>query len=336
MVLEAKLFEKQQSLNPVKESSVAPKSEKFGDVKKCPACGAIVESFQSKCVDCGLEFRSGTVASSAQKLFDLLQSIAIKHTEENKILLENFQKQSDAIQKNIPKRTAIGSFFMGKKDATIAEKQINALNEQLGNQLKSLDEKMLNEKTNTIKNFPIPNTKDDLLELLTMASSNAYDNDGSIGKEEECWLQKTDQIYSKIKIVAANSQDFNLLKTSTTIILSLISRLPLEYKKFTEIPKDMKKFFDKEMKLEIISKHGKFIGNIVYFFKKRNISSNEKKIKNSIEKKQGISNDNKNNTTVINNNYYSNDNSNDNSNDINLADLEFISRLMTTDKNHKK
>lgn len=55
-----------------------------------------------------------------------------------------------------------------------------------------------------IKLYAVPNTKEDLLELLSMASAAAYDNDGVIGDEEEVWLQKTDQIYQKLLVCAAN------------------------------------------------------------------------------------------------------------------------------------
>ena len=55
-----------------------------------------------------------------------------------------------------------------------------------------------------IKLYAVPNTKEDLLELLSMASAAAYDNDGVIGDEEEVWLQKTDQIYQKSLVCAAN------------------------------------------------------------------------------------------------------------------------------------
>ena len=54
MVLDAKLFEKQKDS---KSTNSAPKSDKLGDVKKCPACGSIAQSFASKCADCGTEFR---------------------------------------------------------------------------------------------------------------------------------------------------------------------------------------------------------------------------------------------------------------------------------------
>ena len=79
-------------------------------------------------------------------------------------------------------------------------------------------------KINMIKVFAVPNTKGDLLELLSMASSSAYDNDGVIGPEEEAWLQKTDQIYQKLVICAAG--DNITLNQATNMIVSLIKRLP--------------------------------------------------------------------------------------------------------------
>ncbi len=86
-----------------------------------------------------------------------------------------------------------------------------------------------------IKLYAVPNTKEDLLELLSMASAAAYDNDGVIGDEEEVWLQKTDQIYQKLLVCAAN--DTTTLNQATNMIVSLIKRLPKNYKQFTRIPK---------------------------------------------------------------------------------------------------
>lgn len=72
MVLEAKLFEKQKSAKPV---SVAPKSDKLGDVRKCPACGAIAETFATKCSDCGTEFRNIEASQNIIKFFEKLDDI---------------------------------------------------------------------------------------------------------------------------------------------------------------------------------------------------------------------------------------------------------------------
>ena len=73
MVLEARIFEKTKSKTP--EPTAAPKSDKFGDVKKCPSCGAIAESFSTRCTDCGHNF-SGIIAnSSINELFKKLNEL---------------------------------------------------------------------------------------------------------------------------------------------------------------------------------------------------------------------------------------------------------------------
>ena len=60
--------------NPVQQSASAPKSEKFGDVKKCPACAAIAQSFQTNCSDCGHEFSNIIANVSIGKLFEMLNA----------------------------------------------------------------------------------------------------------------------------------------------------------------------------------------------------------------------------------------------------------------------
>ena len=48
MVLEAKLFEKKKSINKEQSATTAsPKSNKLGDIRKCPACGSMLESYHS-------------------------------------------------------------------------------------------------------------------------------------------------------------------------------------------------------------------------------------------------------------------------------------------------
>ena len=49
------------------------KSNNEGDLKKCPACGAPVYSFVSKCGDCGHEFRNIEAVSSIKALHLELQ-----------------------------------------------------------------------------------------------------------------------------------------------------------------------------------------------------------------------------------------------------------------------
>ena len=52
-----------------------PKSNKEGDLKKCPSCGAPVESFNTKCAACGHEFRGTEASKTISSLFEKLESI---------------------------------------------------------------------------------------------------------------------------------------------------------------------------------------------------------------------------------------------------------------------
>lgn len=173
MVLDAKLFEKQQTVKASAPSVAAPKSDKFGDVKKCPACGAIVTSFSAKCGDCGHEFSNIEANVSIERLFKLLTDIDNQPREKFGIL-----------------------GFGGLKQEVDQIKRI------------------LEQKSELIKNFPVPNTKNDILEFLTSAvpharkvktgfsailtineKSNAY-RDQQLGK---AWKYKCEQIIMKAR-----------------------------------------------------------------------------------------------------------------------------------------
>jgi hypothetical protein len=68
MILDSKLAEKMKSLT----QTAAPKSDKYGDIKKCPSCGSIIQTFSAKCSDCGFEFRDIQSDITITKLFDAL------------------------------------------------------------------------------------------------------------------------------------------------------------------------------------------------------------------------------------------------------------------------
>lgn len=82
MVLDARLYERQkamQALTPAPHDS-APRSNKIGDVRKCPACGAILESFTTRCPDCGHELNGIGVVSSFLALSKKLEDFDKKNT----------------------------------------------------------------------------------------------------------------------------------------------------------------------------------------------------------------------------------------------------------------
>jgi len=81
MVLDARLV-KLQKAEAEKNASSAPKSDKFGDVKKCPACGAIVQSYQGVCSECGYAFENIKSVNSAKELSDKLEKINEKYNNQ--------------------------------------------------------------------------------------------------------------------------------------------------------------------------------------------------------------------------------------------------------------
>ena len=71
MVLDARLVELQKE-EKEKASKSAPKSDKYGSVRKCPACGAIVGAFKGICQECGFEFTEVDANLSSKKLYEAL------------------------------------------------------------------------------------------------------------------------------------------------------------------------------------------------------------------------------------------------------------------------
>lgn len=264
MVLSAKLYEHN---NAKTTQQSAPKSNKFGDIRKCPVCGAILQSFQHKCDDCGYEFRNVEAVESAQKLFDLLQAAELRKTqklqeyEQVKVRrLQEFDKEKDMRLQELSKRhssdSGIVKILGGKKrleaqneerDDLIAtmEHSRTELIRTLNRDADLIEEQSSKEKYTIIKTFPVPNTKEDLLELLAMATSSAYDNDGVIGLEEEVWIQKTDQIYQKILACAGNDTAFT--DQASTMVIALMRRLPKQYKEFTQLSERAKSKLKEEL-----------------------------------------------------------------------------------------
>lgn len=84
MVLDARLV-KLKKTEEEKAASSAPKSNKLGDVKKCPACGAIVQSYQGMCPECGYAFEGIDANSAVRELSNLLQKTD-EHDKMEKII----------------------------------------------------------------------------------------------------------------------------------------------------------------------------------------------------------------------------------------------------------
>ena len=62
------------------------------------------------------------------------------------------------------------------------------------------------QKANIIRNFPIPNTKEDIFEFMILASSNIDDHSNK--EVFEAWIAKFEQCYDKAKLTFMQNSDF--------------------------------------------------------------------------------------------------------------------------------
>ena len=143
----------------------APKSEKFGDVRKCPACGAMVQSLMTKCPECGHEFVNVEANNTTKKLMQKIDEI---------------QAESVNMLKSI-----------NSKNENVALQQRNAIDDQIQNRIQQ-----------AILNFPIPNTKEDLVEFITLCQGN---------QQQYPWGLKLKQVISKAKVIMPNDPEIQTL-----------------------------------------------------------------------------------------------------------------------------
>lgn len=130
MVLDARLCELKKEEQEKAQKST-PKSDKFGDVRKCPACGAFVSAGTASCKECGYAFTGINSASSLQQLYKELK---------------------EADQRDYKLKFGITSLMLGERG--VLEKKAAA-------------------KATIIRNFPIPNAKSDLIELMSGIQTQA-------------------------------------------------------------------------------------------------------------------------------------------------------------------
>lgn len=192
MVLDAKLFEitKRKS-----EKSASPKSDKLGDVKKCPACGAIAESFATKCSDCGTEFRNIEASGSVIKFFEKIDEIEATRTD-------GFYTQSN--QKSIGIGTVLLWLFFWYILIFIKGFQL-ILSTAKPAKWSTTDSR----KEELVLNYPVPISKENILEFLTLSASKINTSSYlTIFSEDtkyknawnKIWLKKIEQINSKASL----------------------------------------------------------------------------------------------------------------------------------------
>ena len=190
MVLEAKLYEKQHNnKNAETPVTAAPKSDKFGDFKKCPVCGAIVGAMQGICSDCGYEFTNIDSVSSVQNLYNELMRV------------ENEERNRPKKEKK-DKPTSLWDRFAGENDNNDDIKEENRITNII-----------YKRKTNIVSAFPVPNSKADILEFMIMAVAEGGKKIGFFSNKSEeeklyikAWRSKAEQVVAKARFSLKNDK----------------------------------------------------------------------------------------------------------------------------------
>ena len=151
-------------LAKVKEQrQAASKSNKQGAIKKCPACGALVQQMQIKCPECGYEFRDVEACSSTQELL----------------------RKLDEIEAEAP--DSMGT--------------VNSVFKMAGM------DKATSRKVQVIKTWPVPNTKEDLIEMLTLCNANRKYGSGADQLLARAWDSKLSQVLAKAKLMLTDDPE---------------------------------------------------------------------------------------------------------------------------------
>lgn len=177
----AKIKKQEDWLRPTPPQNLG--NQKMGNIIKCPSCGAQVTGGSAVCPECGYAFSNVGANSYMEKLQEKLYEFNRRQEEreDQYTLINNVYKKKgdDDTEAHIDKDTTIKA------------------------------------KMDIISTFPIPNTRADLLEFLTMlqhrAKSTGPRNGQNMSSEEDLsyayWLLFTNCI-NKARISFSNDKDF--------------------------------------------------------------------------------------------------------------------------------
>lgn len=156
-----------------------------GTVHKCPNCGEVLASFVSVCPTCAHEIRDTKSSTAVRELALKLERIEA-------------QKMPTFEEKKSVMKMVFGKDFNEEDEAEEAQERF--------------DEQKAQEKATLIINFSVPNTKEDILEFMILASSNINIKNGVDDVVTQAWISKLEQVYQRARLIMGNSQDFAIIQ----------------------------------------------------------------------------------------------------------------------------
>ncbi len=178
---------------PVKESSdpnpLPAQSKEKKSVAKCPKCGAELVEGATFCHVCGTPLNQ-----SASKIQPKTER---EKTYTGKVIkCPNCGEVLDAFVSTCPSC----GYELREVGNSSAVQEFAAL---------VSNTKSDREKINIIRNFPIPNTKEDILEFSILASTNINENQNLDDEVSDAWFAKLQQAYQKAGLSFKDQPEYN-------------------------------------------------------------------------------------------------------------------------------
>lgn len=181
------VWQPKQNYESLKDKPITERKTVYeGYIHKCPNCGEVLEAFVTNCPSCGYEIRDAQSVSSVREFAMKLERIEA-------------QKMTPFEEKKSVMKIVFGKDF--KENDEVAEARSNFENQK--NQ----------EKATVIINYSVPNTKEDILEFIILASSNIDTKHGLTDDVTKAWISKLDQVYQKAEISMGTSPGFEQIRS---------------------------------------------------------------------------------------------------------------------------
>lgn len=197
-----------------------------GELHKCPNCGEVLDSFITNCPTCGYEIRNIKAASAVQELtrkLELIESQKMPVVSIEPITPFSVPKSFEQEPKSTMKRLFGWDFNESQRreaqqeaielEKKAREQELNARIKDARIKEKKFQAQKDREKANLIQNFPIPNTKEDILEFALLVSANINAKNAVLNVVSKAWMAKLNQVYQKAEISFNGNSDFEKIRS---------------------------------------------------------------------------------------------------------------------------
>lgn len=177
----------------------------------CSKCGEQNNIEARFCQGCGASLVRWDISDSEQKSLGESENLQFTHSERKMGFSGEIVKCpncGETLQSFLSKCPSCGYELRG----------VTASNSIRDFSMKMLATTSNEQKTTLIRNFPIPNTKEDILEFMILAATNfnadqSLSDDGNQKEVADAWLTKMEQCYQKASVLFKNDdEDFMRIK----------------------------------------------------------------------------------------------------------------------------